>query len=52
MFRKQDNQSTMGAFLGRTKNDNGKGVLVDYRYIDGATVQPSDDVVKKLRPSN
>jgi branched-chain amino acid transport system substrate-binding protein len=52
IFRKQDNQSTMGAFLGRTKNDNGKGVLVDYRYIDGATVQPSDDVVKKLRPSN
>jgi len=51
-FRKQDNQSTMGAFLGRTKNDNGKGVLVDYRYIDGATVQPTDDVVKKLRPSN
>ena len=51
-FRKQDNQSTMGAFLGRTKNDNGKGVLVDYRYIDGATVQPSDDVVKKLRPSH
>jgi branched-chain amino acid transport system substrate-binding protein len=51
-FRKQDNQSTMGAFLGRTKNDNGKGVLVDYRYIDGASVQPSDDVVKKLRPSN
>jgi branched-chain amino acid transport system substrate-binding protein len=50
-FRKQDNQSTMGAFLGRTKNDNGRGVLVDYRYIDGATVQPSDDVVKKLRPS-
>jgi branched-chain amino acid transport system substrate-binding protein len=42
----------MGAFLGRTKNDNGKGVLVDYRYIDGATVQPSDDVVKKLRPNN
>ena len=51
-FRKQDNQSTMGAFLGRTKNDGGKGVLVDYRYIDGASVQPSDDVVKKLRPSN
>ena len=52
MFRKQDNQSTMGAFLGRTKNEGGKGVLVDYRYIDGASVQPSDDVVKKLRPSN
>lgn len=51
-FRKQDNQSTMGAFLGRTKNDGGKGVMVDYRYIDGASVQPSDDVVKKLRPSH
>jgi branched-chain amino acid transport system substrate-binding protein len=52
MFRKQDNQSTMGAFVGRTKNDNGKGVLVDYRYIDGASVQPSDAVVKQLRPGN
>ena len=51
-FRKQDNQSTMGAFLGRTKNDGGKGVMVDYRYIDGASVQPSDEVVKKLRPSH
>ena len=51
-FRAVDHQSTMGAFLGRTKNEGGKGVLVDYRYIDGASVQPSDDVVKKLRPSN
>jgi len=42
----------MGATLGRTKNICGKGVLVDYRYIDGASVQPSDGVVKKLRPSN
>jgi hypothetical protein len=24
--------------------------MVDYRYIDGATVQPSDADVKKLRP--
>jgi branched-chain amino acid transport system substrate-binding protein len=50
MFRPQDHQSTMGAFLGRTKNEGGKGVMVDYRYIDGATVQPSDADVKKLRP--
>ena len=49
MFRAQDHQSTMGAFLGYTKNEGGKGVMVDYRYIDGASVQPSDDVVKKLR---
>ena len=51
-FRAQDHQSTMGAFLGRTKNDGGKGVMVDYRYIDGARVQPSDADVKKLRPAD
>ena len=50
-FRAQDQQSTMGAFLGRTKNDGGKGVMVEYRYIDGARVQPSDAEVRKLRPA-
>ena len=49
VFRSQDHQSTMGAFLGRTKNEGGKGVMVDYRYIDGASVQPIDADVKKLR---
>ncbi|MCS6764653.1 MAG: ABC transporter substrate-binding protein [Candidatus Protistobacter heckmanni] len=48
-YRPQDNQSTMGAFVGRTKNDGGKGVMVGYRYIDGANVKPSDADVKKLR---
>jgi branched-chain amino acid transport system substrate-binding protein len=51
-FRAQDHQSTMGAFLGFTKNEGGKGVMTDYRYIDGASVQPSDDVVKKWRNAN
>ncbi|MEY4318766.1 MAG: hypothetical protein RI902_2574, partial [Pseudomonadota bacterium] len=51
-FRAQDHQSTMGAFLGRTKNEGGKGVMVDYRYIDGAKVLPSEAEVKKLRPAN
>ena len=51
-FRTQDQQSTMGAFLGRSKNDGGKGVMVDYRYIDGAKVQPSDAEVKKLRAAD
>jgi branched-chain amino acid transport system substrate-binding protein len=49
-YRTQDNQSTMGAFVGRTKNDSGKGVMINYRYIDGARVQPSDSEVKQLRP--
>jgi branched-chain amino acid transport system substrate-binding protein len=52
VFRAQDNQSTMGVYVGRTKNDNGKGVMVDFRYLDGAKFQPSDAEVKKLRPAD
>ena len=52
MFRKQDNQSTMGTFVGKTRNDGGKGVMVDFRYADGARFQPSADEVKKLRPAD
>jgi branched-chain amino acid transport system substrate-binding protein len=51
-YRVQDNQSTMGAYVGRTKNDNGKGVMVNFRYLDGAKFQPSDAEVKKLRPAD
>ena len=49
-FRAQDNQSTMGAYVGKTKNDKGKGTMVDYVYLDGANYQPTDAEVKKLRP--
>ena len=48
-YRAQDHQSTMGAYVGVTKNEGGKGVMVDYSYKDGAKFQPSDDEVKKLR---
>lgn len=48
-YRPQDHQSTMGAYVGRTKNEGGKGVMVDYRYLDGAKYQPSDAEVKKMR---
>src|SRR5574340_28031 len=34
MFRPQDHQSTMGAYVGLTKNDHGKGTMVDYVYLD------------------
>ncbi|CAG9209816.1 Extracellular ligand-binding receptor [Paraburkholderia sabiae] len=50
-YRPQDNQSTMGAFVGVTTLKDGKGVMTSYRYIDGASVQPSDAEVKKLRPA-
>jgi branched-chain amino acid transport system substrate-binding protein len=51
-YRAQDHQSTMGSFVGRTKNDNGKGVMTGYRYLDGAQYLPSDAEVSKLRPAN
>lgn len=48
-FRAEDHQSTMGAYVGKIKNDNGKGVMVDYKYMDGARFQPTADELKKLR---
>ena len=48
-WRAIDHQSTMGAYLGKTKLEGTKGVMTDYIYIDGAKVLPSDDEVKKLR---
>jgi len=50
-YRAQDHQSTMGAFVGKTKQENGRGVMVDFRYLDGAKFQPSDAQVRQLRPA-
>ena len=51
-FRAIDHQSTMGAFVGRTRNEQGKGVMVEARYQDGANFQPSNDEVRKLRAAD
>jgi len=51
-YRAEDHQSTMGAFVGKTKNDNGRGVMVDYTYFDGAKFQPSPADVKKSRSAD
>ena len=48
-FRPQDNQSTMGIYVGRTAVKDGKGVMPAGTYIDGSKLAPPDDVVKKLR---
>jgi branched-chain amino acid transport system substrate-binding protein len=50
-YRPEDHQSTMGSFVGRTKNESGKGVMVNYRYLDGANYLPTAAEVKKLRPA-
>jgi branched-chain amino acid transport system substrate-binding protein len=50
-WRPQDHQSTLGTYVGRTALKNGKGAMVDWRYVDGADALPSDAVVKTLRPA-
>ncbi len=52
VFRAIDHQSTLGAFVGKTAVKDGKGVMVDWSYRDGAAYLPSDAEVKKLRPQN
>ena len=51
-YRASDHQATMGAYVGRLAVRDGKGVMVDIRYVDGKDVLPSDDAVKALRPAD
>ena len=50
-FRKIDHQSTMGAFVGRTAIKDGKGIMVDWHYVDGKDVLPDDAQVRAMRPA-
>ncbi|MDR3518018.1 MAG: ABC transporter substrate-binding protein [Azospirillaceae bacterium] len=51
-FRPGDHQSTMGAFVGRLAVKDGHGVMVDWRYDDGAAYLPPDDVAAARRPKD
>jgi branched-chain amino acid transport system substrate-binding protein len=51
VYRASDHQATMGAYVGKTALKDGKPVMVDSKYVDGAAVLPSDEEVKKLRPA-
>jgi branched-chain amino acid transport system substrate-binding protein len=51
-YRAIDNQSTMGAYVGQIEAKDGKGVMVNWRYVDGKDALPPDDEVKKMRPAN
>ena len=48
-WREQDHQSTLGTYVGRTALQGGKGVMTDWRYVDGASALPDDAEVKKMR---
>jgi branched-chain amino acid transport system substrate-binding protein len=51
IYRASDHQATLGAYVGKIALDKGKGIMVDFKYVDGAAVLPSDEEVKKLRPA-
>ena len=49
-FRAIDHQSTLGTYVGRLTKQGGRGGMVDWRYIDGESVMPSDAEIRQLRP--
>jgi branched-chain amino acid transport system substrate-binding protein len=51
-FRALDHQATAGAFVGTTKLKDGKGIMVDWTYKNGADYLPSDEEVKAMRPAS
>ena len=51
LYRASDHQATMGAYVGKIALEGGKGTMVNFKYVDGASVLPSDAEVKKLRPA-
>ncbi|HEY5896200.1 MAG TPA: ABC transporter substrate-binding protein [Burkholderiales bacterium] len=48
-WRAIDHQSTMGAYVGQLAKKDGRGVMVNWRYADGAKFQPADAEIRKLR---
>lgn len=50
-FRALDQQSTMGAFVGKLDQRGGKGTMVQWRYADGKAYMPTDAYVKARRPA-
>jgi branched-chain amino acid transport system substrate-binding protein len=51
LYRGSDHQATMGAYVGKLAQKDGKPIMVDFKYIDGGAVLPPDEDVRKLRPT-
>ncbi len=51
-FRAIDQQSTMGAYVGKLDVRGGKGTMVQWRYADGKAYLPDDAYVKARRPAD
>ncbi|MCD1619949.1 ABC transporter substrate-binding protein [Salipiger marinus] len=50
-YREIDNQSSLGAWVGTTAVEDGKGVMVNWEYKDPAAYTPSDEDVSAMRPA-
>ena len=50
-YRAIDHQATLGGFVGTLGTRDGRGVMTNWRFVDGADVLPSDAEVRKLRPA-
>ena len=50
-FRALDQQSTLGAFVGKLDQRGGKGTMVQWRYADGKAYMPPDADVTSRRPA-
>lgn len=51
VFRPQDQQSTLGLYVGKLDMKDGRGFMTDWKYADGKDLQPSDEFVKSKRPA-
>ena len=49
VWRPIDHQSTMGAYVGQLAQKDGLGVMVNWRFADGANFQPPLEVIKAIR---
>lgn len=50
-FRAGDQQSTLGAFVGKTALKDGKGTMTDWHYAEGAKYLPPEAETKAKRPA-
>jgi branched-chain amino acid transport system substrate-binding protein len=49
VYRAADHQSTMGAYVGQLAKKNGRGMMVNWHFANGADFLPSPAEVKMLR---
>lgn len=49
-YRAVDHQATMGAYVGEIAMKDGRGTMANFKYVDGASVLPSVEETRKLRP--